>query len=268
MAAKRANPDVRRELLAKLGITKQSLSGRVKRFKRQGVAINTADAVHAIAYENGLDISKYLSDEEMEAVRGLQAQLAASRSTATSPAPKPAARRSPKAAVVSVKAEALALPGMTAIHAREAKDMAEKAYPRLYLFENSARDVITRVLRAALGEDWWEKGTPNAVQKTAADRQADESREPWHGRRGAQPIQYVDLPDLAKIVKGGKAWPHFQALDLFPRPTWFEELVADMNVSRRIVAHMNPLHSDDVKHIEATFRKWSRQLEARKDRIP
>lgn len=58
---------------------------------------------------------------------------------------------------------------------------------------------------------------------------------------------------LEKIVSGAKAWPHFK--DLFPSPTWFEGVVDDLNVSRRVVSHMNPLPADDIKHVESGFTK-------------
>jgi hypothetical protein len=33
-------------------------------------------------------------------------------------------------------------------------------------------------------------------------------------------------------------------------------------VSRRVLAHMNPLAADDVSNIETAFRKWANQLRA------
>jgi hypothetical protein len=45
-------------------------------------------------------------------------------------------------------------------------------------------------------------------------------------------------------------------------------ITSDMNVSRRVLAHMNPLAADDVKNIEAAFRKWVRQLQAVASLIP
>jgi hypothetical protein len=61
--------------------------------------------------------------------------------------------------------------------------------------------VIERVLRKRFGNDWWTKGAPPKIQTVAATRKADEIRDPWHGKRGARPIDYVDLSALAKIVR-------------------------------------------------------------------
>jgi hypothetical protein len=41
-----------------------------------------------------------------------------------------------------------------------------------------------------------------------------------------------------------------------------------MNVSRRPLAHMNPLSVDDVTDVEVAFRKWVKQLRAVENLIP
>jgi hypothetical protein len=75
----------------------------------------------------------------------------------------------------------------------------------------------------------------------------------------------VLLTDLAKIVRVRGS--DFE--EIFPRPSWFEELVSgDMNVPRRLIAHMQPLSKDDVNAIETAFRKWARQLTAKADKLP
>jgi Swt1-like HEPN len=144
--------------------------------------------------------------------------------------------------------------------------MAEKVYPVLYTFENSARDVISRVLAAAVGTDWWERVVSKPIKEKVATRMADEDKEPWHSKRGAHPIYYTDFKDLAKIVSGAKAWPHFKKL--FPSSTWFEGVIDDLNVSRRVVSHMNPLPADDIKHVESGFTKWVKQMRAKANELP
>lgn len=37
---------------------------------------------------------------------------------------------------------------------------------------------------------------------------------------------------------------------------------------RRVVAHMNPVAGDDVKNIEAAFRKWVKTLKAKEKLLP
>lgn len=125
--------------------------------------MGTSEAVYTIAFDEGLDISAYLPAEETEAVRRLVAQLRSA--TPVAPGLAPARGRTkdskPKPALISiagVKVEKL--PGMSATTAQEAKTMAEKVYPALYVFENSAREVIAKILEGQFGSQWWEKSVP------------------------------------------------------------------------------------------------------------
>jgi hypothetical protein len=166
--------------------------------------------------------------------------------------------------ITGVKVEQL--PGMSATTAKEAKAMSEKVYPTIYVFENSARELIAKILEAQFGPAWWEKTVPRKVREAAQNRKDGEADDPWHGSRGASMIDYTQLSDLPKIVGANDAWPHFEPI--FGRKSFFEELVNDINVSRRVAAHMNPVSEEDVKHIEAAFRKWAKTLQAKNDLIP
>jgi hypothetical protein len=41
-----------------------------------------------------------------------------------------------------------------------------------------------------------------------------------------------------------------------------------VNVSRYVLAHMNPLDADDIKNIEAGFLRWTKQLKGIEARLP
>lgn len=267
----KTNPDLRKVLLAELGISPQALSQRVAKRKRE-LPMGTPEAAYTIAFDTGIDVSKYLSAEETEAIRQLVAQLRTQERSGESPtSAQPRTSRSsskdPKPALVTLAGVNVErLPGMSAAKAKEAKTMAEKVYPTLYIFENSAREVISGVLRQALGVGWWDKVVPRKVKDAAAKRKDGEAEDPWHGRRGSQMIDYTLLSELPKIVGANEAWPHFEPL--FGRKSFFEELVNDLNVSRRVAAHMNPVAGDDVKNVEAAFRKWSKTLKAKKALLP
>ena len=45
-------------------------------------------------------------------------------------------------------------------------------------------------------------------------------------------------------------------------------ITSDMNVSRRVLAHMNPLAVDDVTNVETRFKVWVKQLQAVERLIP
>ena len=260
--------ELRNALLAKLGVTPQRLHQLAKKRKQQ-LPMSTVQAYYTIAHDEGIDVSRYLSPEETAEVRQLVAQLKSAGAPALPSngvarrARREVARRETFITIAGVNVENL--PGLSPTHAAEAKAMAEKVYPMLYVFENSVRDLIERVLSAAHGADWWAKGVPPKVQQRAAKHRTDEAKDPWHGRRGARDIDYVLVSDLWLIMKD--EWRMFAPL--FPGPAWVESLLTnDMNVSRRPIAHMNPLATEDVKNLEAAFRKWARQLKAVAGKIP
>lgn len=157
------------------------------------------------------------------------------------------------------------IPALSRAHANDVKRMSERVYPLLYIFENSVRDLIERVLKDAYGAEWWTKAVPKSVRDTATKHKVAEAKEPWHGARGKRAIDYVFLNDLWSIIKD--EWKHFKKF--FPNQSWVESLITgDMNVSRRVFAHMNPLTENDVKNIEAAFRKWTKQLKGAEAELP
>lgn len=264
------NRQVREALLKQLDITPQALSLRAKKRKRE-LPMSTELAAYTIAHENGIDVSLFLSKEETAEVRELVSQLqtkanGSTRRTDTPPRSEKAKTKNRDVLVNIAGVNIERVPGMTITHATEAKIMAERIYPTLYVFENSARDLISKVLENALGKDWWDKIDLPKIRTKAEGRKADEDKDPWHGKRGAALLDYLDLTDLPLIVAARKAWPHFKPF--FNRPSWFQELVNELNVSRRVAAHMNPLENDDVKNVEAAFRKWSKLLQAKAHLIP
>lgn len=265
----RTNQTIKKALLDKLGVTPQRLSQLVQKRKAE-LPMSTEHAVYTLAFENGVDVSKALGNEGTAEVRGLVAQLRSSKPAAASAAingsparKKPAAKTEVKVTIADV--DVGTIPALSPTHAKEAKLMAEKVYPTLYFFENSVRDLIERVLSAAFGPTWWITAVPGTVQQTAAKHRADEQKDPWHSQRGKREIDYVFLNELWAIIK--HQWGYFK--DLFPDQAWVQTIITrDMNVSRRVLAHMSPLADDDVRHIELKFRHWVKQLKAVKHLLP
>jgi hypothetical protein len=254
----------------KLGVSRPTLYRRITERRRE-LLCGAPEALYTIAFDQGFDLAAYLTSEEIEAVRPF---VSARRKSQPRPEGKSSehARSSrsgaaPKPALVSIGGITVErLPGMPARTAREAKTMAKKVYPTIYVFENSARALITALMEAQFGKSWWDEKVPRKVRDAAAGRKADEQKDPWHGRRGTSMIDYTLLSELPAIVNANDAWPLFKPI--FQRKSFFEELVNDINVSRRAIAHMNPVSSEDVKHVEAAFRKWAKTLKAKKDLLP
>jgi len=132
-------------------------------------------------------------------------------------------------------------------------------YPLLYVLENSMRELIKRVMYARYGTDWWNtqlaSGKLKNVQQKAADRMKTETQRKWHQRRGAHPIDYVDFGDLGQIITGRQA-------DFIPAIVedvpWITHLMRELEPSRNVVCHMNPLDSGNITDLKSWFRKWER----------
>lgn len=267
-----ANSAIRAELIKRLGnITRQGLDYRVKSLKGK-LPMSSEDAIYVLAHQNKVDIGRHLDNETLTRVAGHVSRLesqtngAHNQSQVRLPSSTRREQRVVRVAIAGINVDAL--PGLSEKHAKEAKAMAEKVFPALYVFENSARDLIEMVLDASVGKRWWDndKIVSGGIKKNVTTRLAAEKKEPWHSSRGAHPIQYVDMTELAQIICAPESWPHFQKL--FPRQSWVTGVFDDMNVSRRVVAHMNPLPDADIKQVEAGFQKWVRQLRAVESEFP
>ena len=110
------------------------------------------------------------------------------------------------------------------------------------------------VLKAKYGDDWWTKAVPSNVRETADELKLQEQKDTFHGKRGRRDIDYLLLTQLWKIVN--HKWKDFESL-FPPGKHWVQSVIEnDMNVSRRPIAHINPLEDDDIRNVETTFLKW------------
>ena len=264
MAAVRTDRRLLADLLKRLRVTPQALSQRRQRLQKL-VAMPVDIATYIIAHREGMRIDRYLDHDTIERVNRVEEQLRAKESAAvvparTTPSTKPPstasaagrrARRSPLSAIDAV---------LSATQLDNAQRMAEQVYPVLYAFENSVREFLDGHLTAAYGHDWFSdnqivsKGPRENVER---NRKA-EDRNRYHSQRTARPIYYTNLDDLSKIVQSTKGCRVFK--DLFPRPTWFPELVGRFEVSRYIVAHMNPVTATDVRRLQDGLKEWTDQV--------
>ena len=259
-----SDPVIKKRLLDQLGIARQSLDGRVKTIQKS-VPIGRDHAIYLIAFEEDVKIDDRLDPETLERVSRYAAQKRAEREPTRSRSGS-GGRQSKTAAVKIANVRVEEIPGLSPTHAREAKVMAEKVYPVLYVFENSARDIIARVLEASLGPDWWDKVSYSEIRREVRRRKAQEGDEAWHSKRGDSPLAYLDLGHLSDLVGKPNVWPYFE--EIFPRDNWVSAVVDDLTVSRRVIAHMNPLTDDDIKQVEAGFKRWVKQIRARAHLLP
>jgi hypothetical protein len=133
-------------------------------------------------------------------------------------------------------------------------------YPYLYLFENSVRYFIIERMKEKYGEDWWKQRVGNPIQTKAEERLEKEGRNRWHGKRGQHPIFYVDIDDLRSIIVSNER----DFRDKFPgvkRPLeWVQQRIEEIEISRNVVAHNNPLAENDITRLKVYFRDWVEQM--------
>jgi len=260
--------ELKADLLAKLGVGPRQLR-RLTAERAAELPSTNEQALYTLAHENGLKLSKYLTADQIAEVRGLvqTRPVASAPASATANGSRVPKKRSPRTVSVSIASVKVGdIPGLKPSHANEAKAMAERVYPLLYLFENSVRDLIELVLKAKYGKDWWTLAVPVKVREAADKLKADEVKDTYHGKRGRRDIDYLLLTQLWKIIH--HKWKDFEPL-FPPGQHWVQSMIEnDMNVSRRPIAHMNPLEDDDIRNVETSWRKWVKNLKAVADKLP
>jgi hypothetical protein len=252
--------ELKRVLIDKLSVTRQAVEARAKRTKKKYGPMSTEEAIGLIGHHEGLDVSKYLDSSQVEQVRQLAHQQAILES--------PKARTRAKAIVKKVVNVTiggkfkLSDPLLPQRVLEDAKAMAN-VYAELYVFENSVREVIKRALSRTHGDNWWDACIAPKIRQFAQSRINDDERNAWHGRRGDHPIHYVDISDLISIIQA--QWSDFD--DLFPSQSWVIERIKEIERSRNVVDHHNPLQKADQDRIEGFFADWCRQIESVKDQL-
>jgi len=250
---------LRQAILAKLGVSSQALYQRAARIKRDFGPMSTEDAIYWIAVDLGFDLSRFVDIAVVDRIRGLR--LTAHRPT---PPAKPSARAAagaPKA--VTVAELKLSDPILPRQILDDAKRMAERAYPLIYVFENSVREAIRLVMTRIHGDNWWSTKVASHIKTAVRHRMDDEKQNAWHGRRGTHPIYYTNIGHLKLIVAHN--WADFQ--DILPSQNWFTQRMDEIERSRNVLEHNNPLQQRDLMRLQMYLRDWQDQIASRRSRI-
>lgn len=260
------NKRLREALLGKLSVTPQALSQRVQVLKKQ-YAITTEDATYIIAQREGIILDKYLDGDTINHVRGIIQQIThiTQDTTTIAKLARKGKREAEKKQLVVVfpKEFTVTDPILEKRKLLEARDMAA-IYPLLYVLENSIREVIDRLMINRYGNNWWDSKAGKLKDKVN-ERMSDEKKNSWHQRRGARPIDYLDLAQLPALVR------QIQkdiVPDIIPSIEWFTQFVDEVYKSRCVVCHMNPLDSTNVEAVKLRFTQWQRQVKGKRDLIP
>lgn len=251
------------ELRKKLGdITPQAVYQRIHRIQgRYKPAISLVDGACVLAAEKTkIHLAKYFSVEQTDRTRELVRLHSGSD---VMPVKK---RGAPRPRVLKVHTEEISDPLLPASIVEQAREMTE-AYMRIYVFENSIRHFIRLVLEKRYGKQWWDHHVGHGIRTKVAGRMQKEKRNAWHGKRGAHEIFYTDIGDLKSIIARNHTDfdPLFKGLP--GGRGWLEQRIAEIELSRNIVDHHNPLGDRDVKRIRMYLEDWQTQLEAIKDQL-
>jgi hypothetical protein len=153
-------------------------------------------------------------------------------------------------------AEKVSLDVLDEDHIEAAKAMAA-VYVAVAAFENSARELVTTVLREAVGDDWWETAVSAGIQKASKGRQDDEAKHRFHGQRGDAPINYIDLDQLGNIIRQN---PDHFVPDFLPSVEWASAIFAAIERSRNVIMHSGTLDMEDVERVGMNIRDWVKQV--------
>ena len=129
-------------------------------------------------------------------------------------------------------------------------------YIAVAAFENSVRDLISRVLADAVGEAWWDTCVPDRVRTAAKNRQEAEEKVRWHVQRGEDPIGYTMLPNLASIIENNfdKFEPYLHNM------TWVKSVFEVVERSRNVIMHSGTLSERDMARLGSLIRDWNSQV--------
>jgi hypothetical protein len=143
---------------------------------------------------------------------------------------------------------------------KQANEMSG-VYPLVYVLENSFRQLIFKNLERKYGKGWWDRSNISGdIRKKVASRLKQEDENRWHSKRGAHPVFYTDLNDVGAIIINN--WSEFKGV--FKKQYRLQAKLEEIELSRNIIAHSNPLPDKEIKRLKLNFDDWTRMLKEQK----
>lgn len=249
------NRALQNDLLGKLKISKQALSQRVKKIKQE-TPMTTEEATYVLAHREGLLLDKYLDKETINNLRQIIPQQ---KHNTKMPIQKSKKNIIKEYSVIIPGTFKGSDPLLNGQILNEAKTMAS-VYPLLYVLENSIRHFICRIMEKEYGFDWWQNVVPKKLKDNVNERMQAEHMNSWHQRRGAHPIDYLDLIDLPRLISRitNRIVPK-----IIPSYEWLDQLIKEVYISRCVLCHMNPLDKDSIDSVKLRFKQWQKQIIAK-----
>lgn len=243
------NKKVRRELTAKLKVSRQAINQRAKRLKDKYGPMTTDEAVYIIAHIEGVDLGKYLPLETLDRVRALvPREIKPEIVETTQPINNKGTRKRQKTG---------SYPLVKGIFIKRTVAIGEEAFPQVVVLENSIRALIEQTL-SPIRTDWWAALIPSNVQKKVQRTIDAEKKYPYREKRGNNPLLYCNFADLKEIV----ATNHSAFQNVIVDPEWFKAKMDEVYMARNNLAHSILLSKDDISRIALFYRDWARLLES------
>lgn len=212
-------------------------------------------ATNLIAAEMGIDIHRFLKNEpdELKETRELLNPI-----QKRSPITIEKEKRQDKEELITVSKKIVNSFGLPSNLSKDANRMAE-IYPSMYVLENLLRFVIIKVLSEVFTQNWWNNPevTPTEVKNEVEKRMYKEGVNRWHYKRGSHGIFYTNFGDLVSIIS--KNWKQFSPL--FNKLNWVQTKLEEVELSRNIIAHNNPLPQREFDRIKMCLEDMQKQLE-------
>jgi hypothetical protein len=227
------------------------------------LTLTSREAIFVLAKENNIGYQRALSTltaaEQSRIISAIQGRQASKKTRQYSK------RKQTKPVILKTRFGKIDEPFLPASVKRDGIEVAERAYLPLYIFENSIRNFINKVLIKEFGSDWWLTKMNTAklseVVARVKKRMEEEERRAWHGKRGAHPIYYSDFGDLILILKTHKKIFNKYLKNEKRKTEWLLLKLEETIPSRRVVAHHNPLLDRDLSRVEGNLMDWTKQLE-------
>lgn len=233
-------------------VSKRAIYYRIEAIREEfNYTISSKTAANLLASRMGIDVYRILEKSDLDELRGLL-----KLSIPTIPKVK-RVKRPEEERLISIGKkviEAFLLPPNLA---KEAERMAD-VYPDIYVFENTLRYVVMSVLKQRHGENWWYKSNivSNRIRKEVEKRKKKEGKNRWHSVRGTHEVFYTNFGDLSSIIATN--WNDFKTI--FPDLNWIQSRMYEIEQSRNIIAHNNPLPTREVNRIKLYYGDLKKQL--------
>ena len=268
MAPNAKKPTLRAALLEKLKNPDRRRLHELAKAARKRYGPMSKDETYAVlADEHDIPVHKFLVGDDLTRVRGIIAAGAATgRAATTNGRQRPGkAQAVVKEIVIDGARFVTDDPILPPQVADDAKRMAG-VYPLTYVFENSVRELVVRVMEKKYGADWWRQPlVPKKVFDHVVTNKAGEKAVPWHGSRGTHDIHYTSIDDLIAIMTTNENRPVFEAV--LGKAEGVRFLIEVIELSRHTIAHHRPLGSSDVKRLKLNIESWQKLLRERQHLI-